>query len=229
MLNQPIAKKVTEKDNFTYLLIALILLLFFSACVEQFIARTVLGQSIFLAMTAAIMSIGVLSVKSSRFAFRGGLLLALGTAITSSLIHIFDFSGLTYLHLLFMLLFFILTLREAAKQALFSGSITKNNIIGSICIYLLLGLIWTTLYSLLNELIPHSFNGLTGTKWQDNFPNLIYFSYVTLTTLGFGDLLPTSPLARFLVYMESIIGTFYMAVVVSSLVGSALNNKSKMS
>ena len=54
---------------------------------------------------------------------------------------------------------------------------------------------------------------------KDNF---IYFSFVTLTTLGFGDLLPVSPLARFLVYMEAVPGVFYMAIVVSSLVGARM-------
>jgi len=55
---------------------------------------------------------------------------------------------------------------------------------------------------------------------KDNF---IYFSFVTLTTLGFGDLLPVSPLARFLVYMEAVTGVFYMAIVVSSLVGARMS------
>ncbi|MEL0629688.1 ion channel [Psychromonas aquatilis] len=224
MSKQP-PKRITGKDNFSYLLLSLILLLFSSACVEQFFARTALGQSLVLGMTVVTMSIGVLSVKSSSFAFKSGLLLVLGTGVTAFLVHVLDFIGLSYLHLIFMLLFYIITLKEAAKQALFSGSITKNNIIGSICIYLLLGLIWATLYLLLMEFIPSSFNGLNGTQWQDHFPNLIYFSYVTLTTSGFGDLLATTPLSRFLVYMESIIGTFYMAIAVSSLVGSAINNR----
>lgn len=227
MVNRLLPKKSAEKDNFTYLLIALIFLLFSSAFVDQFFARSFLGQLLVLVMTVMTMAIAVLSTRSSRFAFKSCLLLVLCTGINSVLINVLNFSQLTYLHLLFMLVFFVFTLKIAAEQALFSGKITANNIVGSICIFLLLGLIWTTLYLLLAEFTADSFSGLEGASWQDHFPDLIYFSYVTLTTLGFGDVLPTSPIARFLVYMEAIVGVFYMAIVVSSLVGSALNNKSK--
>jgi len=48
---------------------------------------------------------------------------------------------------------------------------------------------------------------------------------VTLTTLGFGELLPVAPLARFLVYMEAVVGVFYLAVVVSSLVGAKMSKE----
>ena len=221
------SKKVTEKDNFSYLLVGLVFLLFSSACVEQFFARTLLGQSLVLAMTVITMAIGVLSLQSSQIAFRSSLPLVLGTIIVSALANAVDIVQLSYLHLLFMLIFFMITLKIAGTQALFSGNVTKNSIIGSICIFLLLGLIGTVLYLLVAELLPMSFTGLDGQRWQDNFPDLIYFSFVTLTTLGFGDLLPISPIARFLVYMEAIVGVFYMAIVVSSLVGSALNNRVK--
>ena len=221
-------KHITEKDNFSYLLVSLIFLLFSSACVEQFFSRTLFGQSLVLFLTAISMSIGVWSIQSSRLAFRSSLWLVFATVLISSLVTFLDFVSLEYFHLLFMLIFFIVTLKVAAKQALFSGRITENSIIGSICIFLLLGLIWSILYLLVAKFIPASFSGLTGNTWQDNFPDLIYLSFVTLTTLGFGDLLPLSPLSRFLVYSEAIVGVFYMAIVVSSLVGAALSNRMKV-
>lgn len=220
-------KKVTEKDNFSYLLFSLTFLLFSSACVEQFFAKTLLGQSLVLALTVISMSIGVWSVRSSRFAFKSTIALVFTTLIISMIVTFLDVIELEYLHLFLMLIFFLITLKIASKQALFSGTVTSNSIIGSICIFLLLGLIWTILFSLTNEFIPNSFDGLSGQHWQDNFSDLIYFSFVTLTTLGFGDLLPTSAIARFLVYFEAIVGVFYMAIVVSSLVGAALNNKTQ--
>jgi hypothetical protein len=126
-----------------------------------------------------------------------------------------------------MLCFFIVTLKLAAQQALFSGKVTLNSIIGSICIFLLLGLIWVMLYLIVAEFIPNAFAGIEVLAWQENLPDMIYFSFVTLTTLGFGDLLPISPIARFLVYVEAIVGVFYMAIVVSSLVSVRISNKSK--
>ena len=86
--------------------------------------------------------------------------------------------------------------------------------------FLLLGFIWAIFYLLILEVTPTSFSGIELTTWKENLPEVMYFSFVTLTTLGYGDVLPISPLARFLVYMEAIVGVFYMAIVVSSLVSA---------
>lgn len=222
MLKRLSRRHVTEKENFSYLLFALIFLLFSSACIKQFLSETLIGQSLVMTLTVITMSIGVWSIKSNRFAFKSGLGVLAATIIISGLGTFLDSSELGYIHLLLMLIFFITTLKIAAEQVLFSGHVTANNIIGSICIFLLLGLIWTILYLIVTEFFPNAISGLTGETWQDNFPDLIYFSFVTLTTLGYGDLLPTSPIARFLVYIEAILGMFYMAIVVSSLVGAAM-------
>jgi voltage-gated potassium channel Kch len=87
-------------------------------------------------------------------------------------------------------------------------------------IFLLLGLIWATLYLIVLEFSPTAFNGIVARGWVENFPLASYFSYVTLTTLGYGDISPAEPVSRVLVYLEAITGAFYMAVVVASLVGA---------
>ncbi|MCW8929849.1 MAG: ion channel [Gammaproteobacteria bacterium] len=214
--------KISEKDNFTYLLVGLIFLLFSSACVDEFISGH--GQSFVVAATIITMVISVWSVRSTNYLFNTGIGLVIATVIISVIIALLDVAELEFIHIILMLFFFLMTLKPASKQALFSGHITGNSLIGSICIFLLLGLIWTMLYLLVSEFIPDAFSGVEATNnWQKNLPDFIYFSFVTLTTLGFGDLLPLSPLARFLVYMESIVGVFYMAIVVSSLVGAKMS------
>jgi voltage-gated potassium channel len=217
-------KNVTEKDNFSYLLFSLFFLLLSSALVDQFLAHSLIGQSLVIALTVISMSIGVWSLRSSRYAFNTALGLVATTIIISAVVIILDKAELEFIHLLLMLYFFIITLRLASQQVLFAGKVTRNSIVGSICIFLLLGLIWVMLYILLTEFTSNAFAGLEVGSWQQNFPDFIYFSFVTLTTLGFGDLLPISPLARFLVYIEAIVGVFYMAVVVSSLVSAGLVN-----
>jgi len=217
-------KHITEKDNFSYLLFSLFFLLLSSAVVDQFFSRSLLGQSLVIAFTVISMAIGVWSLRSSRYAFNTAVGLVATTVIISTLVIALDKAELSFIHLIIMLYFFVITLKLAAQQVLFSNQITANNIIGSICIFLLLGLIWVMLYLLLAEFIPNAFSGLESSTWQENFPDFIYFSFVTLTTLGFGDLLPTSPLARFLVYIEAILGVFYMAIVVSSLVSAGISD-----
>lgn len=123
------------------------------------------------------------------------------------------------LHLFVMILLYVWVTWLAAKQVLFSGPIDGNKIVGAICIYLLMGLIWALLYLFIAQTIPDAFNGLEQLVWYDNFADGHYFSFVTLTTLGYGDISPIVPIARFLVYMEAIVGVFYLTILVASLIG----------
>ena len=100
--------------------------------------------------------------------------------------------------------------------------VTPNHIIGSICIYLLIGLAWATIYLLILEILPNAFNGLEEKIWLTNLFNALYFSFITLTTVGYGDISPALPVAQFFVFMESIIGSFYLAIMVASLVSIRL-------
>ncbi|MDB4410029.1 potassium channel family protein, partial [Gammaproteobacteria bacterium] len=61
--------------------------------------------------------------------------------------------------------------------------------------------------------------------WLENYTSAIYFSFVTITTLGYGDISPVLPLARFLVIMEAIVGVFYMAILVASLIGVRMSDR----
>lgn len=219
-------RKATLSDNFSYLLISLVFLLFASAFVNQFFPDGQ-GQSLIIAAIVITMITGIWSIRSTNHLFNTGIGLTAGVIVIAILSALFDIAELDKLQILFLLIFFLMTLKVAAKQALFSGEITVNSIVGSICIYLLLGMIWALLYALISLYIPEAFSGIDQAEWKQALPDFVYFSFVVLTTLGFGDLLPVSPIARFLVSMEAIFGVFYMAIVVSSLVGARLASASK--
>ena len=91
---------------------------------------------------------------------------------------------------------------------------------------MLIGLIWTSLYFALSLIDPQSFKGIALlTDYQANlastaYLDLLYYSYVTLSTLGYGDVTPVSRAAQSLAYLEAICGVIYLAVLVSALVGS---------
>lgn len=220
-----IVKPISTKNNFSYLTIMLVILLFASAIVEEFFGE--LGQRAVQSATILTLIIGIWTLKSSATWFRRkfGLVLALVAILLINII--LDVIGLDFIQLFLILGFFIWTTYLAARQVLFTGMIDGNKIIGSICIYLLLGLIWSTLYLLVLEVNPDAFNGLGYASWYQNFPVVTYYSFVTLTTLGYGDISPLFPLARFLVFMEAIVGVFYMAILVASLIGVRMSeNKS---
>ncbi|MHB8900006.1 MAG: potassium channel family protein, partial [Thermoguttaceae bacterium] len=95
---------------------------------------------------------------------------------------------------------------------------------GALCGYLLLGIIWTLLYSAVDTAFPGSFNmpSRGDTDIANALPAsgvLSYFSFITLATVGYGDVTPATPLARTLAWMEAVTGQFYLAVLVAGLVG----------
>lgn len=212
---------VTEKNNFVYLSIGIVLLLFVAALVDQF--PDTQGHQFVQAFSVINVALGLYGFRSSSVFFHTGIGLVLAAIIIVVLGATLEQLQLYYLHLLLLLLFYVWAVWLAMKQVLFSGVVDSNKIVGAICIYLLMGLIWTLLYLFLAQAIPGAFNGLEQLVWYENFANTAYFSFVTLTTLGYGDISPVTPIARFLVYMEAVVGVFYMAILVASLIGVSIN------
>ena len=208
---------VSEKNNFLYLMISLVALLFVGALVEQFPGQ--LRQQILQVVTVITLASGVIGFRSSKLWFHAGIGYTLSVLLVVILVLLLGITGLSYLHLLMLVLFYVSATWLAARQVLFTGPIDGNKIVGAICIYLLMGLIWAMFYLLIAQAIPGAFNGLEQVVWYENFADAAYFSFVTLTTLGYGDISPVTPIARFLVYMEAIVGVFYMAILVASLIG----------
>jgi ion channel len=112
------------------------------------------------------------------------------------------------------------TLSIVVARAVFApGQVTFHRIIGAVLLYLNIGLIFVALYCFVALLEPNAFAGLGAL--QDNLAvagNLIYFSFVTLTSVGYGDIVPLHPFARGLANVEAIIGQLYPATLLARLV-----------
>ena len=108
------------------------------------------------------------------------------------------------------LLRFVLTAPSASTEVLCAG----------ISAYLLLGLAWTFAYWLVAELIPDAFAFNASIKGEMSIKGVdgLYFSLITLTTLGYGDISPVSKVARMLAAMEAVTGPLYLAVLIAHLV-----------
>jgi hypothetical protein len=89
--------------------------------------------------------------------------------------------------------------------------ITVDAIKGGIVVYLLLGLLWFELYRLINWLIPHSFSSNEDSE-------LLHFSLITLSTVGYGDILPIGKFAKIVANLEGIVGVLYPAIFIARLV-----------
>ncbi len=215
---------LTKKNNFIYLCSGLILLLLIGSLVEYFPGDT--GQRFVQAATIVVLLFAALGERANRTRAGISLTVMVIMIVVVLLGSVLDLAGLGILHLVLLLSFFFWMTWLLISQVLFTGTIDGNKIIGAICVYILLGLIWALLYLLIAEIVPEAFNGMPHAPWVENFAAATYFSLVTITTLGYGDISPVLPLARFLVYMEAIVGVFYMAILVASLIGVRLSDRS---
>jgi hypothetical protein len=105
-----------------------------------------------------------------------------------------------------------------ARAVFEPGRITYHRVVGAILLYLTIGLVFVALYTMLGAWVPNAFNGLTVTAHVSIPSDLIYFSFTTLTTVGYGDIVPVHPLARSLSNLEAIVGQLYPATLLARLV-----------
>lgn len=218
-------KPVSDKNNFLYLTVGIVLLLFVGAISDQF--EGIIGHQMVQAFSVINIVIGIYGFKSEKMWFHTTVGITFSVIFVIVLGVVLELLKLYYVHLLLLFCFYLWAIWLAARQVLFSGEIDANRIVGAICIYLLMGLIWALMYLFIAQAIPGSFNGIEQSVWYDNFADVAYYSYVTLTTLGYGDISPVAPIARFLVYMEAVVGVFYMAILVASLIGVGINESKR--
>ena len=120
--------------------------------------------------------------------------------------------------------FLAFTVGMIVRSVLTARAVTWDTVVGSFAGYVLIGVIWTQLYCLVSLLNPGAFaaNGVPWTETAINADRLAvceYFSFATLSTVGYGDITPVSPVARSLATFEAICGQFYLAVLVAGLIG----------
>ncbi len=118
---------------------------------------------------------------------------------------------------LYALLFVGFLIALIMRQVFRPGPITARRVQGSVAVYLLLGVLWAVWYEIVELLQPGSFQ-VVSQKGKDILPQLAYFSFTTLTTLGFGDIVPLRALARSLVMLEALVGQLFPVVLIARLV-----------
>lgn len=104
------------------------------------------------------------------------------------------------------------------KVILLEDEITTDQIFAAVAIYIFIGLTWGHLYALANTFHPGSFVGIP-THAADSISHFIFFSFITLTTLGYGDILPNTSITRALAIVEAVTGVMFVAILVATLVG----------
>jgi len=198
----------------TYLLVILVFMMFVAGpLVKMGVLRAVVVDlSFVLLLVVGVATLGGRRELTMVLAVVGGL------ALIAHLLVVGGATGTTaVLATTLSMLWIALLAAVVLRPVLSHGQITQRRIEGAVVVYLLLGLLWGLGYQLLTAFVPEAFHPPSTDAYT-----LDYFSLVTLTTIGYGDIVPVHPLARSLAAAEAVTGPLFLAILVARLVSQAL-------
>ena len=170
-------------------------------------------------MTLVLVS-GVLAVGGRRRTLILGVILALPALTGKWINHYWPELAPVEFFYIARLVFLVFLVWEFLRFILRAPRVNSEVICAGMSVYLLLGLMWMFAYLLVARAVPDAFAFTAGPAAGQSLhgANAFYFSFITLSTVGYGDIIPVSNVARMLAAMEAITGTLYVAVLISRLV-----------
>jgi hypothetical protein len=219
--------KIFVFGRYGSLLIALLLLMLLQPIVD-----TNLGKYLLEALFIATLLAGLRAIKVKKELLRFEVILLAVSLALSIAGTIPGYEALYFIGIAGRALFMILVAVTILFDLFRSPKVTGDSLAGAVCIYLMIALIWGHLFLLVEFLVPGSFSFTHGDKamalWlAREFYPFYYFSLITMTTVGFGDMLPLTTAARTLTTLEAIIGQVYLTILVARLVGMYLVGQQK--
>ena len=204
-----------REPNFLFLFAGMIVLLVTGPVVDALFGRSavIFGQ---FALSALLLA-GILTLATSRAAFRIGVVLVIASVASTALAYVHPSLQIALVSFVVAWAFCLLSVVLCMRYVLTRGRVTPNHLIGAICVYLLLGVLWGLVYAAIQAVQPSALRATDHTQVLD-VDDCLYFSFVTLTTTGYGDILPATRLVRTLAYLEGAAGQLYAAILVATLV-----------
>ncbi|MBL7785470.1 MAG: two pore domain potassium channel family protein [Chitinophagales bacterium] len=209
--------------RYEFLLIALLLLIFDKIFVpdpDLYIRYVWLANMLIIAMA----SYGIFSEHNRTIQFLRNLM----GIISVSMPFLFLWFQTNEIFLLFLSIFFATYYSFIFSIVLYQITLTKevriNVVIGSFCGYLLLSMVALFSYLLIEILYPKSFHGIEYGNVPAVYNQLSYFSFITLTSIGFGDIYPITDMSRLTVAFFGMLGQFYMVAVVGIIISKFTSN-----
>jgi ion channel len=182
-------------------------------------AATLLVQILF---TLVFVS-GISTITPSRAARVVGIGIFTAAIALNWLDYVVPQSGLGVLTALGRILAVSLLTVLVVRQVFREGPITVQRIEGAVAVYLLLGLAWGGIYQLIGAVWPDAFRFSEAPRSRPELANaLAYYSFVTLTTMGYGDITPVHPAARSAAILEALTGQLFPAILIGRLVAMEL-------
>ncbi|MEQ9209219.1 MAG: potassium channel family protein [Pseudomonadales bacterium] len=127
-------------------------------------------------------------------------------------------------YLLYIVFILYITL-HIGRYLLETDEIDTDMVLAAISVYFLIGLLWAFIYVTIETSTPGSFSLPPNSSEGPTYSLFVYFSYVTLTTLGYGEMTPVSEVAQSWSIMESIAGQLYLTIVIARMIGLIISHK----
>ena len=177
-------------------------------------------------VAAALIAIGAVLVMSGSLVAVAAMLIAVGLVVTANMLPRTDTSNLDiHLHAIAWTTLGVALLWVVARTVFGPGRVTYHRVLGAVLLYLTIGVVFVGLFTIVGTLVPDAFSNLRMTDDPALASDLVYFSFVTLTSVGYGDILPVHPIARSLCNLEAIIGQLYPATLLARLVTLELQSE----
>ena len=211
-------KQIQEEYRFSFMMNSIICLLMLEPFVYDFVKIKFL---ITLFFTGIILS-SIYAVGYRKYHTIIAVFLALPVVIISWSSQFVDITWQQYVEDFFGILFFLFIILKILSYIFRQDVVTREILFASIVVYLLLGLMWSFIFQFIETFHPGSFLFPQGQQSEIR-SGFLYYSFVTLTTLGYGDITPVTPPARSLSLLEAIIGQMYVAVLIARLMGTHIS------
>ncbi len=216
MSDTPAIRPRPWKSRLFWLMMSMLLLLL----LYPYLDNRIVGPAVLSLLSSAVLLFGVYSVSEDRLRALVGVLLCVPAmllswaalllpdpriAVASDIVHIAFYGYVT-----------VRLVRHISRET----RVSADEIFGAASAYMLFGLFWASAYGLVAQLVPGAFTSSAPLTWS----RLLYFSFSTLTTVGFGDIVPASAAAQSLATLEAIIGVLFTTIMVAWLVGQAISS-----
>ena len=198
--------------------------LLFSAIVYP-VGADIWGSGLLRITVTAVLLASVYAVVNHRWLFRVLMVLVIPILISNWLVDPYEDHMILDLITTLAIDAFLLTVLVAVlTDVIRSKRVSADTIFGSVAVYLLFGFVMALIFQLLNNLNPGSVIASVGEATSvieryDQFGEILYFSFITLTSVGYGDLTPIDSPARSLAMFEGVVGQLYIAILIARLVG----------
>ena len=209
-----------HKGRFIYLLVMIMCLLVIAPLVDEFVHLRLLIDIFWTAVFIA--AINAVSQKRHHLAIAAVLALPMLGSIWIS--YALEHTGLRVFGYLCGAAFFAFAIVQILIFIFKQERVSKDLIVGAALVYMLMALMWTFIIATLEILHPGSYAMAQSETGRGTW-HFLYFSFVTITTLGYGDITPVTRLARSLCIIEAVIGQLYLVVSVAWLVGMHVSQK----